>query len=61
MQFEFGGCNIDSWTHFQDFYYFFRDAGFRLYRLGPKGLDLIERYSELDEAFTTTNYFAQRL
>ena len=61
VQFEFGGCNIDSRTYFQDFYYFFQEAGFRLYRLGPKGLDPVERYSELDEVFTTTNYFAQRI
>lgn len=61
VQFEFGGCNVDSRTYFQDFFYFFQEAGFCLYRLGPKGLDRVERYSELDEVFTTTNYFAQRL
>lgn len=61
VQFEFGGCNIDSRTYFQDFFYFFREAGFGLYRLGPKGLEHLERYSELEEAFRTTNYFAQRL
>lgn len=61
VQFEFGGCNIDSRTYFQDFFYFFQEAGFRLHRLGPKGLDRVERYSELDEVFTTTNYFAQRI
>ncbi len=60
VQFEFGGTNIDSRTYFQDFFYFFRDAGFRIHRLGPKGLQHVSEYSELDEAFTTTNYFAQR-
>lgn len=61
VQFEFGGCNIDSRTYFQDFYYFFQKAGFRIFRLGPKGLRPIQRYSELDEVFSTTNYFAQRI
>lgn len=61
VQFEFGGCNIDSRTYFQDFFYFFEEAGFRLHRLGPKGLDHVERYTELDEVFVTTNYFAQRI
>lgn len=59
-QFEFGGCNIDSRTFFQDFYYFFTERGFRLYRLGPRGLTPIKRYFERDESFVTTNYFAQR-
>ena len=61
VQFEFGGSNIDSRTYFQDFFYFFREAGFRLYRLGPKGLHPVDTYSEMDEAFATTNYFAQRI
>ena len=60
VQFEFGGCNIDSRTYFQDFFYFFTAKGFRLWRLGPKGLSQVPRYTEVDEAFTTTNYFAQR-
>jgi len=61
VQFEFGGCNIDTRTYFQDFFYFFEEAGFRLFRLGPKGLSLVANYKEIDEVFTTTNYFAQRL
>lgn len=58
IQFEFGGCNIDTRTFFQDFYYFFKDAGFQLFRITPKGLDSIEKYSEEDEYFATTNYLA---
>jgi FkbM family methyltransferase len=57
VQFEFGGCNIDTRTFFQDFWYLFADAGFQLYRLGPGGLNPVHRYSESDEVFTTTNYF----
>lgn len=60
VQFEFGGCNIDTRTYFQDFFYFFTRAGFNLFRLGPKGLDRIAAYSEAEESFQTTNYFAVR-
>lgn len=57
VQFEFGGCNIDTRTYFQDFWYFFANADFRLYRLGPGGLNPVDRYSEGDEVFITTNFF----
>jgi FkbM family methyltransferase len=60
IQFEFGGCNIDTRTFFQDFWYFFKDSGFTLHRLGPRGLAHVNSYSELDECFITTNYFAVR-
>lgn len=58
IQFEFGGCNIDTRTFFQDFWYFFVRANFRLYRISPSGHDLISAYRELDEFFSTTNYIA---
>lgn len=61
VQFEFGGCNIDSRTFFQDFFYFFSEQGFRLYRLSPRGLTSVRNYRERDESFITTNYFAQRI
>lgn len=58
VQFEFGGCNIDTRTFFQDFWYFFQENKFDIYRITPIGLELIVRYSELDEFFSTTNYIA---
>lgn len=61
IQFEFGGCNIDSRTFFQDFWYFFKQSSFDVFRLGPLGLRKIDRYSERDEFFSTTNYFARKL
>jgi FkbM family methyltransferase len=61
IQFEFGGCNIDTRTYFQDFWYFFQDAGFELYRITPFGAAKIEYYRELDEFFATTNYLAKRI
>jgi len=60
IQFEFGGANIDTRTFFQDFWYFFQERDFELYRLGPLGLCPIYRYSEIDEVFSVTNYFARR-
>jgi FkbM family methyltransferase len=57
IQFEFGGCNIDSRTYFQDFWYLLKD-NFDIYRIGPSGPILIEKYSEVDESFAMTNYLA---
>lgn len=57
IQFEFGGCNIDSRTFFQDFYYLLSERYF-LYRILPEGLSRVEQYRESDEVFITTNYLA---
>jgi len=58
VQFEFGGCNIDTRTFFQDFWYFFQDIGFDLFRLTPFGALPLTSYSEEDEYFRTTNFIA---
>ncbi|MFT4726860.1 MAG: FkbM family methyltransferase [Granulosicoccus sp.] len=58
VQFEFGGCNIDTRTFFQDFWYFFRERNFDLYRITPRGVAKIDKYRERDEFFSTTNYLA---
>ena len=58
IQFEFGGCNIDTRTFFQDFFYFFKNINFDLYRITPNGLQKITKYAEEDEYFVTTNYLA---
>ena len=59
LSFEFGGCNIDSRTYFQDFWYLLRGVNFRLYRVLPdSSLLRIKSYTEQLEVFTTTNYFA---
>lgn len=61
IQFEFGGCNIDTRTFFQDFWYFFTSRNFELYRITPFGPIKISRYSEMDETFSTTNYLARNM
>ena len=58
IQFEFGGCNIDSKTYFQDFFYFFKKNGFQMFRISPYKPIPIERYDENDENFLTTNFLS---
>ena len=57
IQFEFGGCNIDSRTYFQDFFYRLNPR-YRIYRVLLNGLWPINTYRETDEIFRTTNYLA---
>jgi len=56
IQFEFGGCNIDTRSFFQDFWYFFNDHNFKIFRISPLGLIEINQYKEIYEHFTTTNF-----
>lgn len=61
VQFEFGGCNIDTRTYFRDFYTFFAQAGFDIYIIRRGGsLARIRRYREFLEQFVTTNFLAIR-
>jgi len=60
IQFEFGGCNIDTRIFFQDFWYFFKKKGFDLFRISPLGIMPITNYKESDEYFTTSNYLVKR-
>lgn len=62
VTFEFGGCNIDSRTYFQDFWYFFQKNGkYRIYRLTPSGyLVPIPEYKEIYEQFRTTNFLVMQ-
>lgn len=57
IQFEFGGCNIDSRTYFQDFYYLLKST-YKIYRIAKDGLFEIKAYKESYEVFITTNYLA---
>lgn len=60
IQFEFGGCNIDTRTFFQDFWYLLTPLGFTIYRIAKTRPIQIVNYSEEDEYFMTTNYLAVR-
>jgi methyltransferase, FkbM family len=59
IQFEFGGCNINSKTYFQDFYYLLKDK-YRIYRILKNGIYEISKYEEILEIFITVNYFAEK-
>jgi FkbM family methyltransferase len=56
IQFEFGGCNIDTRSFFQDFWYFFNNHNFKIFRISPLGLIELKQYKEIYEHFTTTNF-----
>lgn len=57
ITFEFGGCNIDTRTYVQDFFYFFKRWDMTISRLTPSGfLYPLTGYRELYEQFRTTNF-----
>jgi Methyltransferase FkbM domain len=58
LQFEFGGCNIDSRTYFRDFYDLLSPR-FRIFRIVTDGLRAVDEYREIGEIFTTTNYLCE--
>jgi FkbM family methyltransferase len=58
IQFEFGGCNIDSRTYFKDFFYLLSNK-FNIYRIVSDGLYPLDSYKENYELFTTTNFLAE--
>jgi len=57
IQFEFGGCNIDSRVFFRDFWNML-NKNYTIYRIIKGGLVQIKNYKELNEIFTLINYFA---
>lgn len=57
IQFEFGGCNIDSRTYFQDFYYLLKD-NYKIYRILKDSIQELPSYKETYEIFVTINYLA---
>ncbi len=59
IQFEFGGCNIDSRTYFRDYFNFFQKA-YHLHRVLSDGLEPLPEYSEKLEVFQSANYLAIR-
>ena len=56
ISFEFGGCNIDTRTFMQDYFYFF-PSYMKIFRLTPSGyLFTLPKYREQDEQFRTSNF-----
>jgi FkbM family methyltransferase len=61
VQFEFGGCNLDTRTNLQDFFYFFKDYDFVIGLVQPSGrIKMLDRYDEFYEQYRTTNFLAAR-
>lgn len=61
VSFEFGDCNIDTRTYFRDFYWFFKELAFQLYRITPSGyLYPLPPYNESYEQLRVTNFLAIR-
>lgn len=61
IQFEFGGCNIDSKTSFQDLYYFLKNYNYSLYRMCKKNrLYPLPSYKEIYEIPVYQNIIALR-
>lgn len=58
IQFEFGGCNIDSRTYFQDFFYLLKEK-YYIYRILKDDFYRIDSYREIYELFLTTNFLAE--
>jgi FkbM family methyltransferase len=58
IQFEFGRANLDSKDSFLDFYNFFRNNNFDLYRITPNKLKKINKYSYFEEMFIAMNFIA---
>jgi FkbM family methyltransferase len=61
IQFEFGGTAIDSRTFFIDYWNFFSEIDYSLFRITPYGSKRINSYSERDECFSHMNFIATKL
>lgn len=58
IQFEYGGCNIDSKTTLRDIYDFLASRDYLIFRIKPKGLIFIPKWHEHLENYELSNYFA---
>jgi FkbM family methyltransferase len=57
IQFEFGGCNVDSRTFLRDFFDLLTPR-YQIHRIIQNGLVSLDGYREEDEIFITVNYVA---
>ena len=59
VQFESGGCNLDTRTNLQDFFYFFKSFNFVMGIVRPAGrIQILDGYDEFYEQYRTTNFVA---
>jgi len=60
IQFEYGGCNIESKTYFKDIYKFLRDYNYYVYKIYPKKIMFIDKYHTGLDNFQLQNFIASR-
>jgi FkbM family methyltransferase len=61
VQFEFGGCNLDTRTTMADFFRFFQARGYVLHIVRPAGdVVALPKYHEAYEQYQTSNYLAKK-
>jgi FkbM family methyltransferase len=58
IQYEYGGCNLDSKTYFLDIWDILTNNGYKIYKIFPRGLKLINNYNQKLENFKYSNYLA---
>ena len=56
VQFEYGGCNIDSRVLLKDIFEFFEGTAYRFYKIMPDTLRPVERYDQRLENFKYQNW-----
>jgi len=56
IQFEYGGCNIDSKVLLKDIFEFFKGMEYRFYKILPDTLRPVERYDQRLENFKHQNW-----
>jgi len=60
IQFEYGGCNIDSRVLLKDLFDFLTSYGYTLYKIFPHELHHILRYDQRLENYQYQNWLAER-
>ena len=56
IQFEYGGCNIDSGVLLKEIWQFFDAFGYAFYKIYPKGIKRADLYSQSFENFQYQNW-----
>lgn len=59
IQFEYGGCNIDSRVLLRDLWSFLSQFGFRMYKIYESEIRFVEKYSQNLETFQHSNWLAR--
>jgi FkbM family methyltransferase len=56
VQFEYGGCNIDSGVLLKDIFAFFKDFPYSFYKIHPRQVKLVPKYDQRLENFQYQNW-----